>query len=70
MLNGVFSGVLDKIGPPPHFSSTFSALFLKIAFFGIFEHVTSIKLDVRPKIDVIIDVKKIFFEKKKNFKNV
>ena len=45
-------------------------LFPKIAFFGIFEHVTSIKLDVRPKIDVIIDVKKIIFEKKNILKNV
>ena len=36
-------------------------LFPKIAFFGIFEHVTSKKIDVRPKIDVRIDVKNIYF---------
>ena len=37
-------------------------LFPKIAFFGIFEHVTSKKNDVRQKIDVRIDVN-FFFNK-------
>ena len=40
------------------FFEYFLVLFPKIAFFGIFEHVTLEKLDVRPKIDVRIDVKK------------
>ena len=76
VLNRVFSGVsykfsfwhnfrnnLIKIGPPPHFLSTFSAVFLKIAFFGIFEHMTPKKPDVRPRID-----RKFFFRKKNYFK--
>ena len=55
------------------FVRSFFMLFPKIAFFGIFEHVTLKKIDVRPKIVVRIDAFffffNIFFSKMFNMQN-
>ena len=58
---GITSEIIYKNWPTTPFFEYLFGTFSKNCIFGIFEHVTSKKFDVRPKNDVSIDVNLFYF---------